>query len=173
MCRASRRCCPPLLDAGGRSCTSRERMVLATCASSSRSRMRLFLALNLSERLRREIWEATTELRGNGPGIKWVAEERLHITLKFIGEQPESAVQPLVDAMRRVGAGHLAPHISVGGIGAFPTFHRPRVIWIGVEPDPRLELLHHDVEIACEKLGYEVEGRPFRPHLTLGRAGEP
>ena len=35
--------------------------------------------------------------------------------------------------------------------------------------DPKLELLHHDVEVACEQLGFAVEGRPFRPHLTLVR----
>jgi 2'-5' RNA ligase len=39
--------------------------------------------------------------------------------------------------------------------------------------DPRLELLHHDVEVAFEGLGFEVEGRPFRPHLTLARVREP
>jgi 2'-5' RNA ligase len=38
-----------------------------------------------------------------------------------------------------------------------------------VEQDPRLELLHHDVELAYEALGFELEGRPFRPHLTLAR----
>ena len=40
-------------------------------------------------------------------------------------------------------------------------------VWIGVGQDPRLELLHHDVEVAFEGLGFEVEGRPFRPHLTF------
>ena len=40
---------------------------------------------------------------------------------------------------------------------------------MGVDPEPRLELLHHDVEVACAKLGYELDGRPFRPHLTIGR----
>jgi 2'-5' RNA ligase len=44
------------------------------------------------------------------------------------------------------------------------------VIWAGVAAEPRLELLHHDIEAACAELGYDVEGRPFRPHLTLGRA---
>jgi 2'-5' RNA ligase len=38
-----------------------------------------------------------------------------------------------------------------------------------VSPEPKLELLHHDVESSCEALGVPVEGRPFRPHLTLAR----
>jgi RNA 2',3'-cyclic 3'-phosphodiesterase len=43
---------------------------------------------------------------------------------------------------------------------------------MGIHRDPRLELLHHDIEVACEALGFGVEGRPFRPHLTLARVKE-
>jgi RNA 2',3'-cyclic 3'-phosphodiesterase len=131
--------------------------------------MRLFLAINLPESLRCGTWNATAAMREAGQSITWVAEPRLHITLKFIGEQEESVVAPLAEAMRAIGAGHLAPLITVGCVGAFPTFRRPRVVWIGIEPEPRFELLHHDVEVACEQLGFPLDGRPFRPHVTLGR----
>ena len=63
--------------------------------------------------------------------------------------------------------------MTLGGIGAFPNFRRARVVWMGVAQDPRLELLHHDIEVACEAFGFEVEGRPFRPHLTLARVKQP
>lgn len=131
--------------------------------------MRLFLAINPPAAFQRDVWNATQATREAGPSIRWVAETRLHITLKFLGEQPQAAVPPLADALRVVGAGLAAPVVRVGGIGAFPNFRRPHVIWIGIDPEPRLELLHHDVEVACGKLGYEIDGRPFRPHLTLGR----
>jgi 2'-5' RNA ligase len=58
-------------------------------------------------------------------------------------------------------------------VGAFPNFRRARVVWIGVEHEPRLELLHHELELACHDLGYELEGRPFRPHITLARVRSP
>ena len=58
-------------------------------------------------------------------------------------------------------------------MGAFPNFRRARVVWLAVEASPRLELLQHDIETACAALGYEPEGRPFRPHLTLGRVRNP
>ncbi|MGH7638622.1 MAG: 2'-5' RNA ligase family protein, partial [Gemmatimonadaceae bacterium] len=45
-------------------------------------------------------------------------------------------------------------------------------VWMGVGRDPRLELLHHDVEVACQQMGFELEGRAFRPHLTLARVRE-
>ena len=52
----------------------------------------------------------------------------------------------------------------------FPDQRRPRVVWVGVEPVPALELLQHRVEQAFTPLGFPTEGRPFQPHLTLGRA---
>ena len=134
--------------------------------------MRLFLAINPPARVRQGIWNATASVRDAGPYVKWVAEARLHLTLKFLGEQPESAAAPLVETIRAVGSTHLAPAMRVGELGAFPNFRRARVVWIGVDPDPRLELLHHDIEVACDRLGHAIEGRPFRPHITLGRVTE-
>lgn len=131
--------------------------------------MRLFLAINPPVHVRSAIWNATAAMRDAWPGVSWVAEPRIHLTLKFLGEQPDATVPPLADVVRAIGQSHVAPLMRVGGIGAFPNFRRPHVVWIGVEPEPRLELLHHDIEVACDALGYEIDGRPFRPHLTLGR----
>ncbi len=63
--------------------------------------------------------------------------------------------------------------MQLQGIGAFPNFRRARVVWIGVEQEARLELLHHDLEVACEQEGFEIDGRAFRPHVTLARIREP
>ena len=134
--------------------------------------MRLFIAINLLEAERRSITAATTPLREAAPLAGWVDESRLHLTLKFIGEEPAEAVPPLAESLRRVAAAHGPVTLELGGLGAFPSKRRPRVIWLGVAPDPKLELLHHGVEEACAALGYEVEGRAFRPHLTIGRVRE-
>ena len=95
-----------------------------------------------------------------------------HLTLKFLGDVgddslpawwPRRIARPLC-----MGAGDFDPRR-----GAFPNFRRARVVWIGVEQERRLELLHHDLEIECESAGFEVEGRPFRPHVTLARVRSP
>jgi 2'-5' RNA ligase len=86
-----------------------------------------------------------------------------------LGEQPEERVADIEAAIAGVAALHRELLMTVGGLGAFPNFRRARIVWMGVEHEPRLELLHHDVELACERLGFELEGRPFRPHLTLAR----
>jgi 2'-5' RNA ligase len=131
--------------------------------------VRLFIAINLPDAERRSIAEATAPLRDAAPSLGWVDESRLHLTLKFLGEQPDESVGALVTALRGAAARHTPLALEIGGLGAFPTKRRPRVIWLAVAPDPKLELLHHDVEEACAALGYDVEGRAFRPHLTLAR----
>ncbi len=131
--------------------------------------VRLFLAINLDPDVRRGIVDAAAPLRDIAPDLAWVREPNLHLTVKFLGEQPDDFAQSLADAMRGVGERNRTIDAEVGGIGAFPNFRRPRVVWIGVTPEPKLELLHHDVESTCESLGIPVDGKPFRPHLTLAR----
>ena len=131
--------------------------------------MRLFLAIEFEQELRRAIREATAPLRALVPDAGWVAEDRLHLTLKFLGEQPATLVEPLTATMREIASRHWPVQLRVGGVGAFPNLRRPRVIWVGIEPTPKLELLQNDVEEGCSALGVEVEGKPFRPHLTIGR----
>ena len=131
--------------------------------------MRLFLAINLPPDVRREIAAASAPLRECAPELAWVDGSLLHLTLKFLGEQPAERLDELQAALAAVTGRHRELVMTVGGIGAFPNFRRARVVWMGVEQEPRLELLHHDVEVACEALGFELDGRPFRPHLTLAR----
>jgi len=131
--------------------------------------VRLFVAINLPADVRSEIAGATAPLRAAAPSVAWTEADRLHLTLKFIGEQPREAADALANALRRAAARHSSLTLDLGGLGAFPSRRQPRIVWLGVAPDPKLELLHHDVESACEALGYELEGRAFRPHLTLGR----
>jgi 2'-5' RNA ligase len=135
--------------------------------------MRLFLALELPPAAAEEIAAATAPLRDTEPGLAWVPAHKLHLTLKFLGEGDDGRVAALGEALDRVAGGHRPFEMTIAGAGAFPNFRRPRVVWMGVEGDARLEFLHHDVEIAAEQVGYELDGRPFRPHITLARVRAP
>ena len=135
--------------------------------------MRLFLALELPSTAAAEIAAATARLRDAEPDLAWVPVQKLHLTLKFLGDGDEVLVAAMAAALDRIAACHRPFEMSLAGAGAFPNFRRPRVVWMGVSPDPRLELLHHDVEIEAENVGYELDGRPFRPHVTLARVRVP
>src|SRR2546423_921021 len=103
------------------------------------------------------------------PELSWIREPQLHLTVKFLGEQPDDMAPRIADAMRGVGARNRVVDAQIGGIGAFPNFRRPRVVWIGVTPEPKLELLHHDVEAAWEWFGFALEGNGLGQDVTLGR----
>ena len=135
--------------------------------------MRLFLAINLPADVRRDIVAATTPLRDCAPELGWVDETRLHLTLKFLDDQPPATADAVRAATAQIAGRHREITMHLGGIGAFPNFRRSRIVWMGVEQDPRLELLHNDIEVVCEALGFDVDGRPFRPHLTLARVKQP
>jgi RNA 2',3'-cyclic 3'-phosphodiesterase len=131
--------------------------------------VRLFIAINLPESERQAIHHATAPLREAAGSVTWVAPECIHITMKFLGEQTPDAVGPVREALAPVARRFHPLRLQLSGIGAFPHLRAPRIFWMGIGNDPKLELLHHDLEVACQTLGHDVEGRAFRPHVTLGR----
>ena len=132
--------------------------------------MRLFIAVNLPDEVRRAIHAAAAPLRRAAVPVKWVEPDGLHLTLKFLGAVDPARLEPVVAALERACRGARAFPLPLGGFGAFPSAERARVIWVGCEAVPPLELLQHGVEREFATLDYPLEGRPFRPHLTLGRA---
>jgi 2'-5' RNA ligase len=131
--------------------------------------MRLFVAINLPEEVRQGLWEATQPLRAVSYPIRWVAPESIHLTLKFLGEVAPERETEIGAALERAAEGTKPFTVGIEGFGAFPTTERPRVVWSGCEGVPPLELLQHRLEQQMEGLGFPIEGRPFHPHLTLGR----
>jgi len=131
--------------------------------------MRLFIAINLAEAVRRQLWEATTRLRAAEPAVKWVGVDGLHLTVKFLGEVDGAREPAIAGALDAALAGHRAFALDVDGCGAFPSLERPSVVWAGCARTSPLELVYHDVEAACERLGFPLEARAFQPHVTLGR----
>jgi RNA 2',3'-cyclic 3'-phosphodiesterase len=131
--------------------------------------MRLFVALDIDEAIRERIRRFVNELRALAPNVRWVSPESMHITLKFIGEQPESKVSAIEATLAKVSAPSM--RISFSGCGFFPNAKSSRVFWIGVEAGAELVQLAKQIEEALGPLGIEKEKRGFSPHLTLARAG--
>jgi 2'-5' RNA ligase len=131
--------------------------------------MRLFVALPIPQEARREIGTLIEDLRRADGPVRWVGEEGIHLTLKFLGEVPESRVPEIGDALRQAASGTPPLAVTLTEAGGFPTLARARVIWLGLAGPPALELLAHRVAHACDTLGFPPEARVFHPHLTLGR----
>ena len=104
--------------------------------------------------------------------MRWVHDEGLHLTLKFFGEVAPERLDVIAEAVRFAGAGHRAPRPELwASSGRFPAARRPRVLWVGVDAPPALELLQDRLERGAEAIGFAPEGAPFQPHVTLGGCG--
>jgi 2'-5' RNA ligase len=129
----------------------------------------LFVAINLPASVRDGIWEIAAPLRKAGYPFRWVHRDAMHLTLKFLGDVDSERVRRIEEELDRAVADSKRFVLPLGGFGTFPNPKRPRVVWLGCEGVPQFELLQHGVERAMQDLGFPSEGRPFRPHLTLGR----
>ena len=111
------------------------------------------------------------ELRATswGDRVRWVPEENLHVTLRFLGEVPEEQLDGLVERVRGF-TGSCAPFdCRLSALRPFPSEGRTRVIAASVAPEPPLSELHERVERGVVAAGFEAEPRRFRAHITLGR----
>jgi RNA 2',3'-cyclic 3'-phosphodiesterase len=132
--------------------------------------MRLFIAVNIPDGLRDKIAVLQDRLRSSGAAVRWAPKENLHLTLKFLGETPESRAAEVAGALRAALKGMAGPRIVLGGLGAFPRGPNPRVIWAGVkEGGERLKDAAGCIEEALYRLGFEREAKEFTPHLTIAR----
>ena len=129
--------------------------------------MRLFIACELPADVRKSLAGIASGFSSGSARMKWVEEENLHVTMKFLGDVPDGKVEKVKDALGVVAFGRFDARIS--GIGVFPPSGTPRVLWAGLEPTEGFSALHGAIEDALEGIGFERDGRRFSPHATLAR----
>ncbi len=134
--------------------------------------MRTFVAIEIAEPLKLNLDRSVEDLRsGLKDGlIRWVRLESMHLTLKFLGEIDMEQIHTIQGVLDQVAERFSSFNLEIAGFGCFPNFSRPRIVWVGFNPDggdlPRLQ---SELESRLEKIGFEREQRGYHPHLTLGR----
>jgi len=133
--------------------------------------MRLFIAVNFPADFRDQLYREAEPVRQAAQYIRarWLPAEQLHVTVAFLGEQPEGRIADIERSLESVGQSMPAFDIELHGVGTFPNWQRPRVLWIGSSESTELQTLAAAVAQACRKLGIEIEKRPFHAHVTLAR----
>jgi len=124
---------------------------------------RLFVAILLPEMLSQQL----SLMQGGVPGARWEPAEKMHLTVRFIGDVDGGQVRAITAALERVRAP--AFDLALAGAGHFPPRGDPKVIWIGVDDRSSLDVLRTRIDRALERAGVEPEGRNFSPHVTLAR----
>lgn len=136
--------------------------------------IRLFIALELSERQRHEIVNLQNELKQWVNNVRWVKIEGLHLTLKFIGETEENNIESIKKAIDRVSLSHEPFEVDFSGLGVFPSLSKAKVLWLAVNKGKDMLInLAENLDSELTEEGFKPEKRGYQPHLTLGRIRQP
>ena len=131
-------------------------------ASKSKA-SRLFVGIAMPPLLAQQL----VLLGGGIEGARWESAEKLHLTLRFLGDVDGGMRAVLDDALRSVRGERFS--LRLRGCGHFPPRGEPRALWIGIEDCPPLLELQRRIEAAVRDAGFEPDARNFAPHVTLAR----
>lgn len=131
---------------------------------------RTFVAVAISGEARAEIGAMMQSLGLESNGIRWTPKANLHLTLKFIGDIDQQRISDLGRAISAGAEGLASFHYIICGTGCFPSWHRPRVLWLGIHDSENILVeLQHGIDHHLHKIGIPKETRSYTPHLTIGR----
>ena len=135
--------------------------------------IRAFVAIKLPDELVTRLKEVSDSLAASQKDISWVRPGSIHLTLKFLGDIDTDEVATVAEALSLASSGIKAFTLRARGVGAFPNVKAPRVVWVGIEDNGGLAGLQKKIDERLSERGFESDGRPFHPHLTLARIKTP
>lgn len=132
--------------------------------------IRTFVALELDEPIRRALVAAAESLGVGGAKVRWTEGHNLHVTLKFLGDVPDGDVMSVCKTAESVSAGLGPVTFHVAGLECIPPRGLVKMIWADIRDEGRaIGAVFDELEAALEPLGFDIERRAFRPHVTVGR----
>ncbi len=129
---------------------------------------RLFVALEIPENIKEKIKELREEAAGDNSDIRWEPFGKLHLTLKFIGDVEDELVEPIADALSFLEE-YKCINCRLTKFGFFLRRGVPQILWLGLSVDEILFTIVEQLNDKLSKFGVAVEGRKYKPHLTLLR----
>ena len=135
--------------------------------------VRCFVAIEIPKPVQALLKPVQTCLQSEVRKASWTKSGNFHLTLKFLGDVHSEAMGAVSEAVQNIAATQPPFSIAFGGIGAFPSLARPRVIWVGVKHGAAIVTQFAKVvNLELKSLGFPADTR-FHPHLTLGRLRSP
>jgi 2'-5' RNA ligase len=132
--------------------------------------LRAFVAFKLPDQITERAAALQDALKARGLKLQWVKPQNLHLTLKFLGDIPETDAFK-VGAVLDHAVGNEPPlAMTLQGVGVFPGIKRPRVLWVGFGGQVQnLKRLQLRLEDQLDKIGFDRDKREFKAHLTIAR----
>lgn len=129
--------------------------------------IRAFVAVQVTAT--RQLRDLLLQFEPMGSAVRAVAADKLHVTLKFLGDTRQDSIHEIAEQVQSVAGSEAAFDLKIAGVGCFPHAARPRVVWAGLENADGLARMSEQLDILLEPLGFAREQRRFQPHLTLAR----
>jgi len=131
-----------------------------------------FFALTLPDELKEELHIQLEKLKFSFTFKKWLHSADYHITMAFLGDASEPMRTKAMNLVQKALENKGAFELILDGIGTFGRPEQPRILWTGVEIEPRLFDVQEKVYQACLDAGFTLDSKPFKPHITLARKYE-
>ncbi len=132
--------------------------------------MRFFIALEIPEQNRQEIEVIQEHLKKIIPQARFTDPQKFHMTIAFLGEQPEDLRQPIIEALKNAASGMGPFQITPAYLDGFPSLHRAHILWLGVKGDmDKLFLIREKVKDGLYRLNLRLDERRFVPHIALAK----
>lgn len=133
--------------------------------------MRYFIALEIPDESRRELEAVQQQLKELFPPIRLTDNDKLHLTIAFVGEKPDELKEHLIGALKRATDSITSFEVAPAYIDGFPNLHHARTLWVGVKGDlDKLFVVRERVKDELAKLGLDVDERRYVPHIAIGKA---
>lgn len=132
--------------------------------------MRFFIALEIPEESKHELKVVQEQLKQLIPEIRLTDNDKLHLTIAFVGDQDDNLIEPLIETMTAAAAPISPFEVTPGYIDGFPHFHTAHILWVGVKGDiDQLYMLRHHIKDGLQKLNLEVDERRYVPHIAIAK----
>jgi 2'-5' RNA ligase len=132
--------------------------------------IRTFVAFDTPSPIKDEMEKLQSELKKAGADVKWERKDKFHATIKFLGDVSEEKLPAVLNEISAIVSKTLETEVIYQNLGAFPNKYNPRVIWIGCDnPEGILLSFKNMLDQKLFQFGFDIENRPFHPHITLGR----
>jgi 2'-5' RNA ligase len=132
-------------------------------------KLRLFFAVNFSDRIKNILYEISSQLQKFNEPVKYEPIEKLHLTLLFLGNVEESLIKELNQGATEISKKFFTSELYFDKLGVFKNLNSPRVIWIGTKENHELRKLSEHLRLLANELKIEIDEKEFSPHITLGR----
>lgn len=132
-------------------------------------KIRTFIALEIGKEAIEEVLRIRDESLGPIQNVKWESRDKLHITLKFLGETDTTLVNSVIDSVQNVIGSLTKFTLEFERFGVFKQKGLPKILWVGLKTNTNLLKICSDLEDQMELFGFDKERREFKPHITLLR----